>query len=309
MESLNIFGMELNQLFVTEKLFSILRFILLLFIGIPLVFVLARWTKRYATKKLSAQQAMIFEKLVFYSGLTIIVISVLNEFGFKLTHLLGAAGIVGIAVGFASQTSVSNVISGIFLIAEKTFAVDDIITVGTTTGVVLSIDTLSVKLRTFDNRMVRIPNETLIKTELINITRFPIRRVDINLGVAYKEDLNKVREILLETARRNPLCLMEPEPILVFSGFGTSSIDILLGVWAAKTDWLSLKNSIFEEIKKAFDENGIEIPFPHLSLYSGSATEPIPVQVVQNSAKTGDHEPGSKRIPNGKRARVKPTTK
>ena len=250
-------------------------------IGIPVVIAFSKWIKSYFTKKMSAQQGMLFSKLLLYTGLVIIIISVLSDLGFKLTHLLGAAGIVGIAVGFASQTSVSNIISGLFLIAEKPFEVNDVITVGGTTGVILSIDILSVKLRTFDNKYIRIPNETLIKSELTNITRFPIRRVDINVGVAYKEDIARVRTVLLDIAHKNPLCLNEPQPLVIFSGFGNSSIDLMFLVWSVKTDWLNLKNTIMEEIKQRFDQEGIEIPFPHLSLYTGSVTEPLPVKMVK----------------------------
>jgi small-conductance mechanosensitive channel len=265
---------------ITNKV-VIIRIALLVIFGIPMIILLAKWIKVYITKKMSAQQGMLFSKLVLYSGLIIIFISVLSDLGFKLAHLLGAAGIVGIAVGFASQTSVSNIISGLFLIAEKPFEVDDVITVGGTTGVILSIDILSVKLRTFDNKFIRIPNETLIKSELTNITRFPIRRVDITVGVAYKENISGVRKILLDIAHKNPLCLNDPKPMVVFSGFGDSSIDLMFLVWAPRTDWLNLKNSIMEEIKQRFDEEGIEIPFPHLSLYTGSATIPLPVKMVE----------------------------
>jgi small-conductance mechanosensitive channel len=157
---------------------------------------------------------------------------------------------------------------------------NDVISVGNTTGVVLSIDMLSVKLRTFDNKYVRIPNETIIKSELTNITRFPIRRVDIPVGVAYKENIGKVREILIDIAKKEPLCLNEPEPLVVVTGFGNSSIDLLLLVWAVKTDWLKVKNAITEEIKNRFDRENIEIPFPHVSLYTGSATTPFPIEIV-----------------------------
>lgn len=273
---------QIAKFFTPEKVGAVIRFVSLVFIGLPLIYLLSKWTKKYATKKFSAQQGMIFSKLVLYTGISVIAISLLNELGFKLTHLLGAAGIVGIAVGFASQTSVSNIISGLFLIAEKPFEVGDVITVGSTTGVVLSIDFLSVKLRTFDNKFVRIPNETIIKGELTNITRFPIRRIDIKVDVAYKEDIGRVRAVLLEIARKNPLCLNEPEPLIIFSGFGTSAIELLFLVWATKEDWLDLKNSIMEEIKTRFAEEDIEIPFPHVSLYSGSVTQPIPIRLIQD---------------------------
>ena len=285
METSHIFNLDFSQLLSIENLQSLLRLGVLLFIGLPAIFVLSKWTRIYTTKKFSAQQGMIFSKLVLYIGIVIIAISILNDLGFKLSHLLGAAGIIGIAVGFASQTSVSNIISGLFLIAEKPFQVNDIITVGSFTGVVLSIDMLSVKIRTFNNKFIRIPNETIIKSEVINVTHFPIRRVDLNVGVAYKEDIGRVRKILLNIAQENPLCLNEPEPMIIFSGFGNSSIDLLFVVWAIKSDWLKLKNQMYEEIKKRFDQEGVEIPFPHLSFYTGAVTQPLPIKIVRTPEK------------------------
>ncbi|MGD9899776.1 MAG: mechanosensitive ion channel family protein [Calditrichaceae bacterium] len=293
MDFLHSLGLDFSHFFTEEKTAAIIRFLALIFIGLPLTFMLSKSIKKYFTKKLSAQQGMIFGKLVMYSGVVIIIFSILNDFGFKLSHLLGAAGIVGIALGFASQTSVSNIISGLFLIAEKPFMVDDVITVGGTTGQVLSIDVLSIKLRTFDNKFIRIPNETIIKSEVTNVTRFPIRRLDVNIGVAYKEDVKKVKSVLLNIADKNPLCLQEPEPLIIFSGFGDSSIDFLFAVWAVKADYLKLKNSILEEIKNGFDEEGIEIPFPHISLYTGSETKPFPVTITNNDAPV-THQSGKK---------------
>jgi small-conductance mechanosensitive channel len=273
MNTINIFGWKIEF----DALFWIVSLII---VGIPMLFLISKWVRIYIKKKMSAQQAMIISKFIMYFGLVIILLSILQKLNFPLATLYGSAGIIGIALAFASQTSVSNIISGLFLIAERPFEVDDIIKIGNTTGVVLSVDVLSIKLRTFDNKFVRIPNETIVKSELTNVTKFPIRRVEMNVGVAYKEDIGSVREILLDVAKKNPLCLNDPEPIVVFTGFGNSSLDFLFGVWAVKSDWLKLKNSIAEDVKKRFDEKGIEIPFPHLSLYSGSKTEPIPISIV-----------------------------
>ena len=283
METFTLFGWNIAEFFSADRIAAFVRFSILLFVGLPLVYALSKWANRYATKRISAQQGMIFGKMVKYIGLVIILFSALNEFGFQLTHLFAAAGIAGIAIGFASQTSVSNIISGLFLIAEQPFVVNDVITVSGVTGQVLSIDFLSIKLRTFDNKFVRIPNETIVKSEVTNITHFPIRRVEINVGVAYKEDIGRVRQILLDLAHENPLCLMEPEPIVIIQGFGNSSIDIFFGAWAVKEDFLALKNSITEDIRKRFDAEGIEIPFPHVSLYTGAASQPFPVQVVSSA--------------------------
>jgi small-conductance mechanosensitive channel len=264
----------------------LIRVVLWLFVGIPLVLGVSRLIRRWVSDASHPQRGLIVGKLIWYVGLAAIFVTVLQELGFSLTPLLGAAGILGVAIGFASQTSVSNVISGFFLMGEQPFVVGDSIQIGTTRGVVLSIDMMSVKLRTFDNRFVRIPNENIIKSEVVNLTRFPIRRVDVKVGVAYKEDLARVRDVLFRVAREHPLCLMEPEPVLIFEGYGDSSLNYLFAVWATKENWLEFKTSVHETIKAAFDAEGIEIPFPHRTLYAGSATDPFPVRIVDDGPGT-----------------------
>jgi len=277
---MNIERFDFNQLFTLETLSTIIRLGVIIFIGFPILFLIRKWVKTYFTRRFSAQQGMIVGKIVYYAGLFVLLIPILNEFGFKLSHILGAAGIVGIAIGFASQTSVSNVISGLFLIAERPFQVNDVITIQNITGIVMSIDTLSVKIRTFDNKYVRIPNETIIKSEVTNNTHFPIRRVDINVNIAYKEDIERVRNLLLSIAHNNPLCLKDPEPVVIFTDFGSFSINLLFAAWAERADWIQLKNSLARDILKRLNEEGIEIPFPHVSLYTGSMTKAMPVQVI-----------------------------
>lgn len=262
-----------------------IRALVMVFVGGPLIWVAARAARTWMTRRMHPQGGLIAGKVVLYGGFIILAVSTLRELGFSLAPLLGAAGVLGIALGFASQTSVSNVISGLFLIAERPFVVDDLIEVGGVTGRVVSIDTISVQLRTFDNRMVRIPNETLVKSQVINVTRYPIRRVDVRVGVAYKEDATRIREMLLDIAEKNPTCLMEPAPVVIFEGFGESSINFLFGVWATQENFLRLKNGIQEDIKKRFDAEGVEIPFPHRTLYVGSATDAFPVQVLGGSGR------------------------
>ncbi|RMF58439.1 MAG: mechanosensitive ion channel family protein, partial [Calditrichaeota bacterium] len=117
------------------------------------------------------------------------------------------------------------------------------------------------------------------------ITRFPIRRADIKVSVAYKEDLDRVKQILMDIAHQHPLCLQEPAPLIFFDQFGSSSIDLRLAVWAAREDWLTVKNEIYETVKRRFDEEGIEIPFPHVSIYAGAVSDPIKIQMVDSREK------------------------
>ncbi|RFA31414.1 mechanosensitive ion channel protein [Alkalilimnicola ehrlichii] len=267
---------------------NVLQAALILVLGLLLGRILGSAVARVLHGKLDAHGVMIARRVVFYFILGLAVASALHQLGFRLGVLLGAAGVVSVALGFASQTSVSNLISGLFLVGERPFGVGDVVRIGSTTGEVLSIDLLSVKLRTFDNLYVRIPNETLIKSEMTNMSRFPIRRADLQIGVAYKESIKRVREVLLEVAERNPVCLEEPKPVFMVLGFGDSSINLQFSVWAKRENFLELRNSMQEQIKEAFDEHGIEIPFPHLSLYAGSVTDPIPVRYVDPDPTTSD---------------------
>jgi small-conductance mechanosensitive channel len=279
--------------FSAELLTNVLVVLAVLVVGFVFARLLSGLAGRVARRYLSQQYGMLLRKAVYYGIAVLILIVVLQMLGVKVTALLGAAGIAGIAIGFASQTSISNLISGLFLISEKTFQVGDVIRVGDKTGIVQSIDLLSVKMNTFDNLFLRIPNEQLIKTELTNITRYPIRRLDIKLGVAYKSDINRVKQLLREVAAANPYCLMEPEPLIVFTDFGDSALQFLFGLWFYKTDYLALKNSVMQEIKEAFDAAGIEIPFPHISVYSGSVTDPFPVAVRPPDGRGRTRKPAS----------------
>jgi len=273
---------RIGQWLTDERVFQVTRALILIVVGLVVARLGAALANKLAQKRLDKHQLMLLRRGVFYALLVLFVLSALREVGFNLSVLLGAAGIVSVAVGFASQTSASNLISGLFLVGERPFSVGDVIRVGNTDGEVLSIDLLSVKLRTFDNLFVRIPNETLIKSEVTTLTRFPIRRYDLLLGVAYKDDLTRVHDILCEVANNNPLCLVDPEPLIIFQGFGESSQDLQFSVWTKRENFVKLKNSLAHEIKQAFDREGVEIPFPHRSLYAGEATQPLPVRVVKD---------------------------
>ena len=273
---------EITGFFTPERFRTLVVVIVVIVAGMAVIKILNTITGRVTRKYLSQQYKMLIRKGIRYTGSIILLFIVLHLLGVKITALLGAAGIVGIAVGFAAQTSMSNLISGLFMISEKPFEIGDVIQVGDTVGTVLSIDLLSVKIKTFDNKYIRIPNEKLLGSELTNITRFPIRRLDINLGVAYKTDINHLKSVLREIASANPYCLDEPEPLIVFTNFGDSALEFLFGLWFYKTDYLNLKNSVMQEIKERFDREGIEIPFPHLSLYAGAVTDPMPIRIVND---------------------------
>lgn len=252
----------------------------LLVLGIVLATFVARSVGRLVEARTTRHHQVMIRRVFFYLVFLLFAIAALREAGFSLEVVLGAAGILTVAIGFASQTSASNIISGLFLVMEKPFQIGDTIEVDATIGEVVAIDLLSVKLRTADNLYVRIPNETLIKTRVINRSRFPIRRIDLVLGIAYAEDVEKVQDLLLELAQQNTVCLEEPKPFVLVTGFGASSVDLQFSFWVPREEFLDGRGSMMIAVKKALDEHGIEIPFPHTSVYAGSHSEPFRVQLM-----------------------------
>jgi len=265
-----------SKYFNSETLDTLLRIGIILVAGLLILTIITAIVKKLQPKKFSPQRKMLINRFVKYTGSVILFLIIISELEINLTAIFGAAGVIGIILGVASQTSIGNIVSGFFLVSEKPFELGDLIRIGDKTGTVYSIDLLSIKIKTLDNLLLRIPNQTVISTEVINVTKFPIRRLDIDLSVAYKEDLERVVQVIKGIVKRNPHCLDEPEPLIIFKDFGNSGINILLGVWFERANFLKVKNSLFIEIKSTFDAEGIEIPFPHLSIYAGEATKPFP---------------------------------
>lgn len=252
----------------------LLRASLILVAGWLFASVASRLVVRATNRVLDAQQIMLLGRFVHYGLLSGAILSAMHALGFNPAVLVGTAGVITVAIGFASQTSASNVISGLFLVGERSFAVGDRIRIGETVGEVLSIDMLSVKLRTLDNLYVRIPNETMLKSEVTNIGRFPIRRFELLVGVAYDTDLDHVRQVLLDVAHQDPLVLEDPAPGVWFGGFGDSSMNLRFLVWTARENYFSVLNRVPERVKRAFDAEGIQIPFPQRTLHFAPPANP-----------------------------------
>lgn len=267
----------LGKLFTMDAALTVMRVIVAVVLGAIVVGVVVTLIRRVTAKRMDARTSGLIVKVTQYLGLALIAVNALDAAKVNLSGLLGAAGIAGIALGFAAQTTVSNFISGFFLVSEKTFSVGDVITIEGSTGVVYSVDALSIKLRSFDNQLIRIPNEALIKTRVTNITRFPARRLNINLVVTYDTDMDRLRSALMDLASANQFVLRKPEPLYMVQRFGDNGVELLFGVWLAKEDWVSGNNSVLADIKRRFDAEGIAFAFPTRTIYAKpEAVDPAP---------------------------------
>lgn len=254
--------LSLHSIFSTINLEDLVRAAIILILGL----VFSRWYRRMVKHGRMNHLPPFVRQLGDWLILAIFIGMALHHLGFNLSVLLGAAGVFSVALGFAAQTSAANLISGLFVVSEGSFEVGDTIQVGNTVGEVQSVDWLSVKLRTADNRYVRIPNEQLIKSEVTNLSKFPIRRFDLMLSVAYSSDIAHVRRVLLKVAEENLICLEEPRPQMNLQGFGESSVDLQFSVWAVREKYQDMRNTLQEQIKLAFDREGIEFPYPTRTL-------------------------------------------
>ena len=256
-----------NTGFISVKIWDIGQFILILFVLSLFFRVVNSIVKKITVKKCSLQIQDVINKIIRYAGFTVMVLTAFHRLGIDISAILGAAGIAGVAIGFAAQTSISNIISGVFVITERAFKINDTIEVNGTIGTVQAINLLSVILKTFDSQYVRIPNETIIKANLINYSQFPYRRVKTELSVAYGTDLRRTEQILLTVAKNNAFTLDDPAPSILWTSFSSSSIDFTLMTWTKIEDFGNLRNSLFIEIDEKLKQENIIVPFQQLDIH------------------------------------------
>ncbi len=240
-----------------------LRFVIFVLLGfIGSWFVKRLMRPLHHRGKLPAQVVRMLQTTLVTLVWVFATIQALHAVGVDLVSVLGAAGVVGIAVGFASQTTLSNFISGIFLVGERSVSLGDYIRVNGVEGSVEAINLLSVSLRQGDNSLIRIPIEDLIKNPMVNITGDHMRRIDFDLGVDYASDLKQVRECILRVVQEQPLLVPTPAPVVLFSGFGDSSLDLHVGAWCRTGDYHEARFHFAHALLAAFAQEGINIPFP-----------------------------------------------
>ena len=254
-----------------ERLSEIVVAIILAFIGFVIARLVSNAFIRTIGNRFNAHQRLLWRRGIFYFIFLLFIMTSLREAGFKLSVFLGAAGILTVALGFASQTSATNLISGLFLIGEGSFEVGDTIQITlirgqTIEGQVISIDLLSVKLLTLDNVYIRLPNEQLIRTPVMNLSKYPIRRIPITLAINFHEDIIKVRQVLLDVAAKYPLVMDDPKATVTVTAFRESSIELLFAVWCRQENALKVRDEMQERVRNGFLENQIEIPVPKMGL-------------------------------------------
>ncbi|MBI2938028.1 MAG: hypothetical protein A3K61_02705 [Thaumarchaeota archaeon RBG_16_49_8] len=220
--------------------------------------------KRLSTPLMSGNDSKLLQRIIYYTVIVIAVMTSLSYLGVDFTGVLLAGGILGIVVGFATQSVVSNLVSGIFLQMDKPISIGDPISIidGDLSGVILEINVFSTTIRTFDGVNLRIPNEKIFTSKIYNFAKNTARRANITVGIAYKEDIAQVTEIVKKTLEENPLVLVEPAPLVYADNLGDSCVNLSIRVWTPSSVWFPVRTQLVQQVKKALDDAGIEIPFP-----------------------------------------------
>lgn len=272
---------ELSEFFTLPNLAktsAILITILIMYIVYKIV---SRIVKKHAKKKFEPHTAILISKLISYIFYALVAMYILSLLGINMTAVWGAAGVAGIAIGFAAQTTISNFISGIFVLSEKAVKIGDFISVGDVSGTVTSVGLLSARISTPDNQMIRIPNSSVINSNLINYSHFKIRRILFEVSLSFDTDLPYALETFKKLPALCPTVLQDPAPVFFFDGFG-SGVLLRIGLWFNSPDLLQTKNDVYINIVKLCRENGISIPFPRYD-----------ISIIEESKKTPPASPSA----------------
>jgi small conductance mechanosensitive channel len=243
--------------------------IVILIIG----YIAAGWAARMTSNAL-AKSAKVDEtirhflaSLVRYAVIVFTVLAVLNRFGVETTSFIAVLGAAGLAIGLAFQGTLSNIAAGVMLLLFRPFKVGQFIDAAGVAGTVESITLFMTQLNTPDNVHVIIPNAQLWGTAVKNFSHNATRRVDIDVGIGYGDDIGKAVQVLTDLVSGDGRVNADPEPLVAVTGLGDSAVNLQVRVWCAASDYWAVKFDLTRQVKEALDAAGISIPFPQRTVH------------------------------------------
>lgn len=240
-----------------------------LFVSLIAARMITLYVKRYFREKIDRDHLGIIVKIIRYGILAVATVWIMTLLGVNPSGLLVAGGVMGIVIGFASQSIVGNLISGIFLMIERPVKLGEAVSIGDVTGIVEDISIISTNIRKYDGLYVRIPNEQVFTSSITNLVAHVARRFDYIVGIRYSDDADKAIEIIKSLLDGEPFILIEPEPSVFVDELGDNAVKIMVRPWAPVTERWSMKMKLLWKIKKTLEEQGIQIAFPQRVLWYG----------------------------------------
>ncbi|MBN2332304.1 MAG: mechanosensitive ion channel [Deltaproteobacteria bacterium] len=240
------------------------------------IFIIGRWAAKIIrniletlmTKKALEPTIISFTcNLVYTAIVAFVVIAAISKLGVQTTSFVAVLGAAGLAVGLALQGSLSNFAAGVLLIIFRPFKAGDLIEGAGKTGAVKEISIFTTILTTPDNKVIIIPNSAIMGNTITNYSTMPTRRVDLNIGVSYNDDLKKVRRVLEDLISKDSRILKDPAPMIAVGELADSSVNFTVRLWVESADYWGVYFDTTEAVKLRFDEEGISIPYPQQDVH------------------------------------------
>ncbi len=254
--------------FIRDLLPSLGSALIVLLCGIALSKALMKIVKRTLKRTSIDPTAVSFLSslisVLLYLIVAVIVLSVLNV---PMDSIVTVIGTAGLAIGLALQDSLANVAGGFLIMFSKPLKVGDLVKFGDITGTVKSVGILQTKLVLGDQTVVFIPNGQVADAVIVNYSEKEMRRLDLEIGISYDADFEKAKQLIGELIKAHPLAAEEPAPLVRVGRFDDSAVVLFVKVWTANDDYWDLHYDLHEQIKKAFDENGVSMPYPQVDVH------------------------------------------
>lgn len=197
----------------------------------------------------------------------LLFVTVISRLGVENSSFVAIIGAAGLAIGLSLQGSLSNFAGGVLIIMFKPFKVGDFIEAQNVSGTVKQIQIFVTQLATLDNQIIFVPNGALSNGTIINFTYATTRRADLTIAISYSTNIKKAKDMILNILENHPLVLKEPAPMILVKDLAESSINLAVRPWSDIDNFLIMRSDILEQIKNAFEKEGIEIPFPQRELH------------------------------------------
>ena len=275
--------MRLNRVIYGDvTALDLLSVILIFLAAVILAKGLTIYLRRTLKEKVSQDKLQIISKAISYGIMAVALIASFPILGINPSGLLVAGGIVGIIIGFASQSIVGNLISGLFLMLERPIKIGNSVRIGEYSGMVEDIRIISTSLRTWDGLYIRIPNEKVFTTSITNYVAHVARRFKYVVGIRYSDDADKAISIIKNLIEDHPIALKKPSPQIFVDNLGDNAVNIVVRMWAPAQEWYELKMEMLWKIKKALENEGIEIAFPQRTVWFANELSERELRDTQN---------------------------
>jgi len=259
--------MEINGLLVPTLLLSLIKALLIFFIGRAVIKLVVNQLNKFLDKKsfdpMLGRFAVSLLKILLYF---VMIMAILQTLGVQTTSLIAVFGAASLAIGLALQGNLSNFASGVMLVALKPFQVGDYVEAGGNSGTVVEIGIFNSIMNTPDNKKIIIPNSSIISDSITNYSAYSERRVDLTISVDYEAKIDHVKKVITEVIDANDMILADKPVLVRLIEMADSSLNFAVRVWVSTENYWDVYFDLMESIKNRLDAEGISIPYPHVTV-------------------------------------------